>query len=122
MKLAAELARPDTGRTLYILDEPTTGLHLDDTRKLLDVVHRLADLGNTVIIIEHNLEVIKTADWLVDLGPEAGAAGGEIVVEGTPERVAQVKESRTGVILADVLKAGPHEERPRFDPKAAPEP
>src|SRR5437763_14669017 len=85
VKLAAELARPDTGRTLYILDEPTTGLHLDDIRKLLDVVHRLADLGNTVVVIEHNLEVIKTADWIIDIGPEAGAAGGAIVAAGPPE-------------------------------------
>ncbi|MEO6811540.1 MAG: excinuclease ABC subunit UvrA, partial [Isosphaeraceae bacterium] len=88
VKLAAELARPDTGRTLYILDEPTTGLHLDDIKKLLAVVHRLADLGNTVVIIEHNLEVIKTADWLIDLGPEAGADGGLIVASGPPEQVA----------------------------------
>ncbi|HEY2157164.1 MAG TPA: excinuclease ABC subunit UvrA, partial [Isosphaeraceae bacterium] len=87
VKLAAELARPDTGRTLYILDEPTTGLHLDDTKKLLAVVHRLADVGNTVVIIEHNLEVIKTADWLIDLGPEAGAEGGKIVAAGPPEAV-----------------------------------
>jgi excinuclease ABC subunit A len=119
VKLAAELARPDTGRTLYVLDEPTTGLHLDDVRKLLDVVHRLADLGNTVVIIEHNLEVIKTADWLIDLGPEAGAEGGRVVAEGTPERVAEAKGSLTGAILKGVLAAGPHAERPRFDPKAA---
>ncbi len=119
VKLAAELARPDTGRTLYILDEPTTGLHLDDTRKLLDVVHRLADLGNTVIIIEHNLEVIKTADWLIDLGPEAGAAGGRIIAEGPPEIVAETKGSLTGAILKGLLDAGPHEKRPRFDPQAA---
>ena len=85
VKLAAELARPDTGKTLYILDEPTTGLHFDDVRKLLDVIHRLADLGNTVVVIEHNLEVIKTADWVIDLGPEAGTAGGDLVAEGTPE-------------------------------------
>ena len=88
VKLAAELARPDTGRTLYVLDEPTTGLHLDDVKKLLAVVHRLADLGNTVVIIEHNLEVIKTSDWVIDIGPEAGADGGRIVAEGTPEAVA----------------------------------
>jgi excinuclease ABC subunit A len=119
VKLSAELARPDTGRTLYILDEPTTGLHLDDVRKLLDVVHRLADLGNTVVVIEHNLEVIKTADWLIDLGPEAGAEGGRVVIQGPPEAVARCAESRTGVILADVLKAGPHEPRKRFDAKAA---
>ena len=119
VKLAAELARPDTGKTLYILDEPTTGLHIDDVRKLLDVVHRLADLGNTVIIIEHNLEVIKTADWVIDIGPEAGQEGGEIVVAGTPETVAACNRSLTGAILKGVLAAGPSAERPRFDPKAA---
>ncbi len=119
VKLAAELARPDTGRTLYILDEPTTGLHLDDVRKLLDVVHRLADLGNTVVIIEHNLEVIKTADWVIDIGPEAGAEGGSIVAAGPPEAIAKAKRSLTGAILKGVLAAGPFEERPRFDPKAA---
>ncbi len=119
VKLAAELARPDTGRTLYILDEPTTGLHFDDVRKLLAVVHRLADLGNTVVIIEHNLEVIKTADWLVDLGPEAGASGGEIVAAGPPEAVVKAPRSLTGAILKDVLAAGPFEERIRFDPRAA---
>ena len=119
VKLAAELARPDTGKTLYVLDEPTTGLHLDDTRKLLDVVHRLADLGNTVVIIEHNLEVIKTADWLIDMGPEAGLGGGEVVAEGPPEKVAEVKRSLTGAILKGILAAGPHADRPRFDPKAA---
>jgi len=119
VKLAAELARPDTGKTLYILDEPTTGLHLDDVRKLLDVVHRLADLGNTVVIIEHNLEVIKTADWLIDIGPEAGEAGGEVVAAGTPETVAKAKGSLTGAILKPLLKAGPFAERLKFDPKAA---
>src|ERR1700712_4629740 len=98
VKLAAELARPDTGKTLYILDEPTTGLHMDDVKKLLAVVHRLADLGNTVIIIEHNLDVIKTADWVIDLGPEAGESGGEIVAEGPPEKVAKAKDSLTGRI------------------------
>ncbi|MFO0954646.1 MAG: excinuclease ABC subunit UvrA [Isosphaeraceae bacterium] len=119
VKLAAELARPDTGKTLYVLDEPTTGLHLDDTRKLLAVVHRLADLGNTVVIIEHNLEVIKTADWVIDMGPEAGQAGGEVVVAGTPEKVAATKRSLTGAILKGVLAAGPHAAREQFDPKAA---
>ncbi|MBX6312073.1 MAG: excinuclease ABC subunit UvrA [Isosphaeraceae bacterium] len=119
VKLAAELARPDTGRTLYLLDEPTTGLHMDDVKKLLAVVHRLADLGNTVVIIEHNLDVIKTADWVIDLGPEAGAAGGRVVAQGTPEQVAKVKESLTGAILKDVLAAGPFEERPTYDPQAA---
>ncbi len=119
VKLASELARPDTGRTLYILDEPTTGLHLDDIKKLLAVVHRLADLGNTVVIIAHNLEVIKTADWIIDLGPEAGASGGRVVAEGTPETIVNAPDSLTGKILKGVLDAGPYEERPRFDPKAA---
>ncbi|CAN5685719.1 hypothetical protein BH23PLA1_BH23PLA1_12510 [soil metagenome] len=119
VKLAAELARPQTGRTLYVLDEPTTGLHFDDVRKLLDVVHRLADLGNSVVIIEHNLEVIKTADHVLDIGPEAGEAGGTVVAAGTPEQVATTRGSLTGAILKGVLAAGPHAERPRFDPEAA---
>jgi excinuclease ABC subunit A len=114
VKLAAELARPDTGKTLYILDEPTTGLHFDDVRKLLDVIHRLAELGNTVIVIEHNVEVIKTADWVIDLGPEAGAAGGELVAEGTPEQIVKNKRSHTGRFLRPVLSAGPHAERVSF--------
>jgi excinuclease ABC subunit A len=107
VKLAAELSRPDTGKTLYILDEPTTGLHFDDVRKLLAVIHRLADLGNTVVVIEHNLEVIKTADWVIDLGPEAGAAGGDLVAEGTPEQIGKNPRSHTGKFLAPVLAAGP---------------
>ena len=119
VKLAAELARPDTGRTLYILDEPTTGLHLDDTRKLMNVIHRLADLGNTVVIIEHNLEVIKTADWLIDVGPEAGQDGGEVVACGPPERVVLEPRSLTGRVLQGILAAGPFEERAKYDPKAA---
>ena len=119
VKLAAELARPDTGKTLYILDEPTTGLHFDDVRKLLEVIHRLADLGNTVVVIEHNLEVIKTADWVIDLGPEAGAGGGDIVAVGTPETIVGVERSHTGRFLKPVLAAGPLAERPKFDPKAA---
>src|SRR6516164_4406670 len=119
VKLAAELARPDTGKTLYILDEPTTGLHLDDVKKLLEVVHRLADLGNTVVVIEHNLEVIKTADWILDLGPEAGYGGGELVAQGTPEDVAKNPRSHTAKFLGSLLAAGPFAERPRFDPKAA---
>ena len=119
VKLAAELARPDTGKTLYILDEPTTGLHFDDVRKLLDVIHRLADLGNTVIVIEHNLEVIKTADWVIDLGPEAGAEGGDLVAQGTPEEVVKNKRSQTGKFLKPVLIAGPLAERPRFSLKSA---
>ena len=85
VKLAAELARPDTGRTLYLLDEPTTGLHFEDLAKLLEVLHRLVDLGNTVVLIEHNLDVIKSADWVIDMGPEAGDEGGCVVTCGTPE-------------------------------------
>jgi excinuclease ABC subunit A len=100
IKLAKELSRRQTGRTLYILDEPTTGLHFDDVRKLLDVLHRLTSLGNTVLIIEHHLDVIKQADWIIDLGPEGGEAGGRIVAQGTPEQVARVKKSYTGQILA----------------------
>jgi excinuclease ABC subunit A len=106
IKLARELARRQTGRTLYILDEPTTGLHFDDVRKLLDVLNRLADLGNTVIIIEHHPDVIKTADWVLDLGPEGGDAGGHIVAEGPPEKVARTKRSHTGKLLAGILRAG----------------
>jgi len=103
VKLAKELARRSTGQTLYILDEPTTGLHFEDVRKLLEVLHRLVDQGNSVVVIEHNLDVIKTADWLVDLGPEGGVRGGEIVAEGTPEAVAKVKGSYTGHYLAPML-------------------
>jgi excinuclease ABC subunit A len=102
-KLARELSRRQTGRTLYILDEPTTGLHFDDVKKLLDVLNRLVTLGNTVLIIEHNLDVIKQADWIIDLGPEGGEAGGRIVAQGTPEEVARVKKSYTGQILARAL-------------------
>ncbi|MDP7015681.1 MAG: excinuclease ABC subunit UvrA [Pirellulaceae bacterium] len=126
VKLAAELSRPDTGQTLYLLDEPTTGLHFDDLAKLLDVLHRLVDLGNTVVIIEHNLDVIKSADWVVDLGPEAGAEGGRIVAEGVPEEIAKaggrgkrVKTAPrcyTGEALAPVIKAGPLKQRKVFDP------
>jgi len=104
-KLARELSRRQTGRTLYILDEPTTGLHFDDVKKLLDVLKRLVDLGNTVIIIEHNLDVIKQADWLIDLGPEGGEGGGRIVAHGTPEQVARNKKSYTGQALAPALNA-----------------
>ncbi|MCG3137064.1 MAG: UvrABC system protein A [Phycisphaerae bacterium] len=114
LKLAAELARPSTGKTVYILDEPTTGLHFEDVRRLLDVLHRLVDLGNTVICIEHNLELIKTADWIIDLGPEAGASGGEVVVAGPPEAVAVTKSSYTGKALQAVLAAGPVAERAVF--------
>ena len=100
IKLARELGKRQTGKTLYLLDEPTTGLHFDDVRKLLDVLHRLTDLGNTVIIIEHNLDVIRNADWILDLGPEGGEEGGRIVAQGTPEQVARVKKSYTGQALA----------------------
>jgi excinuclease ABC subunit A len=103
IKLAKELSRRATGRTVYILDEPTTGLHFEDVRKLLDVLQRLVDLGNTVIIIEHNLDVIKSADWVIDLGPEGGEGGGKIVAEGTPEAVAKNKKSYTGQALKAVL-------------------
>src|SRR5262249_54071988 len=104
VKLSKELSRRSTGRTLYILDEPTTGLHFDDVRKLLDVLHELVEQGNTVVVIEHNLEVIKTADWIIDLGPEGGDGGGEIVAAGTPEDVAKVARSYTGEFLKPVLK------------------
>jgi len=103
IKLARELSKRQTGRTIYILDEPTTGLHFDDVRKLLDVLQRLVDLGNTVLIIEHNLDVIKQADWVIDLGPEGGSGGGKIVAQGTPEQVARVKKSYTGQALAKHL-------------------
>jgi len=103
IKLAKELSRRQTGRTLYILDEPTTGLHFDDVKKLLDVLNRLADLGNTVLVIEHHLDVIKQADWIIDLGPEGGEGGGRIVAQGTPEQVSKVKKSYTGQVLARVL-------------------
>lgn len=103
VKLAAELQRRSTGRTMYVLDEPTTGLHFDDIDKLLSVLNRLVDSGNTVVVIEHNLDVIKTADWVIDMGPEGGFRGGKVVAEGTPEQVAAVKASHTGHFLAEVL-------------------
>ena len=106
VKLATELAKRDTGRTLYILDEPTTGLHFEDVRLLLEVLHRLVDKGNTVIVIEHNLDVVKTADWVIDLGPEGGELGGRVVAEGPPENIAQSKGSHTGEYLRKVLQAG----------------
>ncbi len=132
VKLAAELSRPDTGKTLYILDEPTTGLHFSDLSKLLEVLHRLVDMGNTVVVIEHNLDVIKNADWIVELGPEAGGNGGELVTEGTPEDVVKyatsakksqktrnpLPRSYTGEFLAPILKNDPHEERKVFDVEA----
>lgn len=106
VKLAKELARRDTGQTLYILDEPTTGLHFEDIRQLLVVLHRLRDHGNTLVIIEHNLDVIKTADWIIDMGPEGGKGGGEVIAEGTPEEVAKEPRSYTGQFLAPVLAKG----------------
>ncbi len=109
VKLAKELSRKSTGRTLYILDEPTTGLHSDDIAKLLKVLHKLVDTGNTVLTIEHNLDVIKTADWIVDVGPEGGAKGGNIVAAGTPEDVAEVAESYTGRYLKPLLENGVRE-------------
>jgi excinuclease ABC subunit A len=103
VKLAAELSKRDTGRTFYILDEPTTGLHFEDVRMLLTVLHRLVDRGNTVLVIEHNLDVIKTADWIIDLGPEGGLRGGDVVAAGSPETVAEIKESYTGQYLRTML-------------------
>ncbi len=134
VKLAAELSRPDTGRTLYLLDEPTTGLHFDDLAKLLSVLNRLVDLGNTVVVIEHNLDVVKSADWVIDLGPEAGDGGGQVVAAGTPEdlvahagRAAKsgksngLLPSHTGEALIDILAAGPYQERRPYAPEAASE-
>jgi excinuclease ABC subunit A len=106
IKLATELSRRATGRTLYILDEPTTGLHFADVERLLEVLHRLVDAGNTVVVIEHNLDVVKTADWIIDLGPEGGKAGGEVIAEGTPEAVARVRRSFTGRYLRELLATG----------------
>ena len=103
VKLAAELQRRATGRTIYVLDEPTTGLHFEDIRKLLGVLSRLVETGNTVIVIEHNLDVIKTADWVIDLGPEGGAGGGLVIAAGTPEKIAGVEESYTGQFLKKLL-------------------
>ena len=104
VKLARELAKRDTGKTLYILDEPTTGLHFHDIAKLLDILHELRNKGNSIVVIEHNLDVIKTADWIVDLGPEGGSGGGEIIAEGTPEQVAEVALSHTGRFLKPLLQ------------------
>ena len=105
IKLSKELSKRDTGKTLYILDEPTTGLHFADIAQLLTVLHHLRDKGNTIVIIEHNLDVVKTADWVIDLGPEGGSGGGEIIAEGTPETVAKKKHSYTGNFLKPMLKA-----------------
>src|SRR5690606_17800665 len=101
IKLSRELSRASTGRTLYILDEPTTGLHFADVEKLLSVLHRLVDAGNTVVVIEHNLDVIKCADWVIDIGPEGGEGGGRVVAEGTPEEVASIEGSHTGRYLRE---------------------
>ena len=106
IKLARELSKRQTGKTLYLLDEPTTGLHFDDVKKLLDVLHRLSDLGNTVIIIEHNMDVIRNADWIIDLGPEGGEDGGRLVAQGTPEQVSRNKKSYTGQALAHYFANG----------------
>ena len=114
VKLSRELSKRDTGSTLYILDEPTTGLHFEDIRQLLEVLHRLRDGGNTVVIIEHNLDVIKTADWLIDLGPEGGSGGGQIIAAGTPEEVAATTQSHTGAFLAPMLNVKPRKtKRPK---------
>jgi excinuclease ABC subunit A len=103
VKLAKELSRRSTGKTLYILDEPTTGLHFEDVKNLLSILHQLVDRGNTVIVIEHNLDIVKSADWIIDLGPEGGEDGGELVAVGRPRDVARVSSSFTGQALARVL-------------------
>ena len=103
IKLATELSRRSTGKTVYILDEPTTGLHTDDVKKLIEILQKFTDAGNTVIVVEHNLDVIKTADYIIDLGPEGGDGGGYIVATGTPEEVAQIPESYTGQYLKKYL-------------------
>jgi len=115
VKLAKELSKRATGRTLYLLDEPTTGLHFEDIRKLLAVLNRLVEGGNTVLVIEHNLDVIKTADWVIDVGPEGGAKGGYIIGEGTPEQIAKTKGSFTGEFLKELLarKHGPPKATPK---------
>ena len=120
VKLSRELSKRDTGNTLYILDEPTTGLHFEDIRQLLEVLHRLRDGGNTVVIIEHNLDVIKTADWLIDLGPEGGSGGGQIIATGTPEDVAATKASHTGHFLAPLLRAPKRSNTKKATAKARP--
>src|SRR5699024_3377034 len=103
VKLASELQKRSSGRTVYVLDEPTTGLHFEDVSKLMGVLQGLVDKGNTVIVIEHNLDVIKSADWLLDMGPEGGDGGGTVVAQGTPEQVARVPESHTGRFIAEIL-------------------
>jgi excinuclease ABC subunit A len=113
IKLSSELSRVATGSTLYILDEPTTGLHFADVQRLLDVLNRLVDAGNTVVVIEHNLDVIKTADWIVDLGPEGGDEGGRLVATGTPEQIAAVENSYTGQFLSKIVTAEGRQRKPR---------
>ena len=103
VKLAKELSRRSSGSTLYILDEPTTGLHFEDIKKLLEILHELVDKGNTVVVIEHNLDVIKTADYVIDIGPEGGDKGGKVVCQGTPEHIKTVKESFTGAFLSPIV-------------------
>jgi excinuclease ABC subunit A len=105
MKLARELSKRQTGRTLYLLDEPTTGLHFDDVRKLLEVLHRLADLGNSVVIIEHNLDVIRNADWILDMGPEGGEDGGRVIAEGRPAQVAAVRGRLPGSFWRSITRS-----------------
>jgi excinuclease ABC subunit A len=111
IKLAKELSKRDTGQTLYILDEPTTGLHFADIEQLMQVLHRLRDHGNTIVVIEHNLDVIKTADWVIDLGPEGGDKGGQIIATGTPEQICDCEASHTGRFLAPVLRRAPAQRR-----------
>ena len=103
IKLATELSRRSTGKTVYVLDEPTTGLHFADVHKLIDILHRLAEGGNTVIVIEHNLDVIKTADYIIDIGPEGGDRGGTVIAQGTPEEVAKMPQSYTGIYIQKML-------------------
>src|SRR4051812_2674627 len=107
VKLATELQRRSNGRSIYVLDEPTTGLHFEDVRHLLEVLNGLVDKGNTVIVIEHNLDVIKSCDWIIDLGPEGGSGGGQVIATGTPEQVARIEASHTGNFLAEVLHHRP---------------
>ena len=106
IKLATELSKRGTGKTIYILDEPTTGLHFADVHKLIEILRRLSDSGNTVVVIEHNLDVIKTADYIIDMGPEGGDGGGTVIAEGTPEEVAKVKKSYTGQYVKKYLEQG----------------
>ena len=124
VKLATELQRRSTGRTIYVLDEPTTGLHFEDVSKLLVVLNRLVDTGNTVVVIEHNLDVIKSADWIIDMGPEGGFRGGEVVAQGTPESVAKVANSYTGQFIKEILahnraKSAPKKQAPAKSPLKA---